>query len=65
MDFKTFCEQQEVELQTVASINGEMVGKVSAYSWDSLDEQSHKLQQVIVRRLQELWDELADDTTAG
>jgi hypothetical protein len=63
MDYKTFCEEADIELYVELYINGERKVLLSAYDIDGLEEQLHKLdiQKELDRVYQDLPEPIEDD----
>lgn len=61
MNYKTFSEDQEIEYVAQAYVNGELVGTVSGYSWNSVEEDSRKLDYAIDEAIKTEWEDLPEN----
>lgn len=62
MTYKEFCEQSTTEFILFVEINGDTLIRLSAFSLDSLMEQSHKLDKAIADGL---WCQYEDTINAS
>jgi hypothetical protein len=62
MDYKTFCENADIEYMLVAYVEGEQVGRVTGYTLESVTEQGHKLEHAISEHLTNEYYSRAEET---
>lgn len=62
MDYKTFCENADIEYMLVAYVDSERVATVTGYSLDSVTEQGHKVEHAISEHLENKFNGLAEST---
>lgn len=51
MDFKEFCEKQEIEFKAIAVVNGAIIARVTAPSVEDLEERMVRLSEGVAQKL--------------
>lgn len=62
MDYKTFCENADIEYMLVAYVGSVEVGAVAGYSIDSVMEQGHKVEHAVSEHLTNEYYSQAEET---
>ncbi len=61
MEYKEWCENQEVEYHATVSLNGEIVGQISSFSQEGLIEDMRKLTHALDQSAKQQYEDLPEN----